>query len=180
MVFLHDLLANSSIWGTSTAPLTLSSASASTTLSATTSAFSGFTPPAPNNPLNAPPVKLLKVDPAYVNAAIGTVKALELSYINGALKNTLLNPGNSSAITLSASLFVVMYLLGSTGAPAAAEMYPNAPTFALAASFANKIALSRFIISYVSCAGDCGGGAEASPWRSRWRGLGELCAEKAF
>lgn len=55
IVFLHARFANSSNCGTSTGPLTFSSASPSTTASATASTFNGFVPAAPKNPLNTPP-----------------------------------------------------------------------------------------------------------------------------
>ena len=48
--------------------------------------------------------------------------------------------GNRDAIVDSASRLVVIYLVGSIGAPPAAEMKTKVPTFFVAASCARAIA----------------------------------------
>lgn len=52
----------------------------------------------------------------------------------------LRRPGSFEDIVVSASLFVVMYLLGRIGAPAEAEMYTKVGTCSLEDSCANATA----------------------------------------
>lgn len=52
----------------------------------------------------------------------------------------LRNSGRSLDMVVSASLFVVMYLLGRTGAPDAAEIYTKVGTCSLEVSCASAIA----------------------------------------
>lgn len=58
------------------------------------------------------------------------------------LKNSDRNDGKADCMVDSAARFVMMYLDGNTGAPAAADMYAKVGTFAAADSRANNIAAS--------------------------------------
>ncbi|KAL8722641.1 MAG: hypothetical protein Q9181_007439 [Wetmoreana brouardii] len=119
---LHATFAKSSILCVPTTPLTPSSAIASTTASATRSAFKGFSTAAPASGVNRPPTKEFTIFPALPAKAMGNVNDLDESYRKPGRMNILRNFGNEEAIVDSASRFVVMYRFGSIGAPAAAEM----------------------------------------------------------
>ncbi|KAL8946622.1 MAG: hypothetical protein Q9222_007013 [Ikaeria aurantiellina] len=119
---LQATLAKSSILCVPTTPFTPSSSIASTTASATKSAFNGFSTAAPASGVNRPPTSEFTIFPALPAKAIGMVKALDESYRNPGRMNILLSFGNDDAMVDSASRFVVMYRFGSIGAPAAAEM----------------------------------------------------------
>lgn len=60
----------------------------------------------------------------------------------------LRSSGRVEAIVSSASLLVVMYRAGRTGAPAAAEMYTNAGTCSVEDSWANAIAVSQEMVRF--------------------------------
>ena len=119
---LQAFVASASILSVATTPFTLSSSIASTTASATRSAFSGFSTAAPTSGVSLPPNIELTIFPAAPNAAIGIVNALEESYKNPGLIKILLILGKVDAMVDSASRFVDIYLDGSMGVPAAADM----------------------------------------------------------
>lgn len=110
MPFLHAEFARASIFGTSTTPETFSSSRASTVASATTSALSGFVPPAPISHVSLPPVTELATAPMAVTPARPIVIGLDESYNMPGLMKILLMRGNLDAIVDSASLLVWMYL----------------------------------------------------------------------
>lgn len=108
-MFLRQcFVANASISGTSTGPLASPPSTASTTASPTRSALSGFVPPAPISHVRRPPTAELNNDATPVAAASGTVKARELSHMNGARTKTLRISGNCDEMVDSASRLVVM------------------------------------------------------------------------
>lgn len=72
--------------------------------------------------------------PALPKNAIGKVKVRDESYRNPGRMKILRSFGNEDAMVDSASLLVVMYLLGRIGVPAAAEMKTNDEQFWAAAS----------------------------------------------
>lgn len=108
MFFLQALVASLSISPTSTIPLTPSSSSASTTASATVSAFRGLIPPAPINHVSRPPTALFTIEAIPPAAAMGNVKVRELSYIKGARMKMERMEGKVEATVDSASRFVEM------------------------------------------------------------------------
>lgn len=102
---------------------------------------------APINQVKFPPVSEFTIKPPYVTAAIGIVNPLLESNKNPGRKNKFLIFGKFVAIESSASRFVLIYLAGKIGAPAAAEIYAKLLTPASFASLANTIAESRFMSS---------------------------------
>ena len=130
----HALLARLSISLVLTTPFTLSSPIASTTASATKSAFNGFSTAAPANQVNRPPTIEFTMLPALPKKAIGNVKVRDESYRKPGRIKMLRSLGNEDAMVDSASLLVVMYLLGRIGVPAAAEMKTNDEVFWAVAS----------------------------------------------
>ena len=149
--FLHPFSASSLISFVSTGPLVVPSLIASTTAMRHLIRLQRLHPRRPQKPSQIPSRKTeLNTDPIPVAAANGIVIFLEASHnIPGRIKNDLIF-GNSLAITLSASLFVVIYRLGKTGAPPAALIYAKHFTPSLFASCASVIALSLLISSYVT------------------------------
>lgn len=139
ILFLHALVASVSICFVPTAPLVFSSSIASTTASPTTSTCSGLPTIAPRKS-SLLPKRVLTSDPRKPPIAIGSVNFLLESYMNAGRINILRRSGNLDEIVVSASLLVVMYLLGSIGAPPAAEIYPNVGTFSFVDSCANAMA----------------------------------------
>lgn len=98
----------------------LSSSNASITASATESAGTGLIALEPRVLDRTPPKS--NADSTLPAAAIGNVNDLDESYKNEGLRKMLRRLGKCFAIVDSAARFVVMYLAGSTGAPAAAEI----------------------------------------------------------
>lgn len=76
-----------------------------------------------------PPRRALISEPINPPKAIGNVSFLLESYMNAGRTKIPRSCGSDEAMVSSASLFVVIYLLGRMGAPAAAEMYTNVGTF---------------------------------------------------
>lgn len=105
---LHPLFAKASISPVPTTPLTPASAIASTTASATKSAFNGFSTAAPANHVKRPPKTEFTMCPAYPEKAIGIVKARDESYRNPGRTNTLRSFGREDAMVDSASRLVLM------------------------------------------------------------------------
>lgn len=116
----------------------LSSSTASITASAKASAGTGLIALEPRVLDNTPPKS--NADNSLPAAAIGNVNDLDESYRNDGLRKMLRISGKCFAIVDSAARFVVMYLAGRTGAPAAADMYTNAGTFFEFDSLASSIA----------------------------------------
>ena len=119
---LHAVPASSSILSVPTTPFTPSFSTASTTASATRSAFKGFSTAAPANGVSLPPSNPLIAFPAKPPNAITRVNVLELSYRKPGRKKMLRSWGKEEAMVDSASRFALMYREGRSGAPAAAEM----------------------------------------------------------
>ena len=124
----------------SATPLYLGFSIDSMTALATTSALIGNSTAAPANEDSLPPVREFAKEPIVPAKAIGRVNRREESYRNPGLINTLRSLGNEEAIVDSASLLVVMYRLGSIGAPAAAEMKTKVGTPSWTASCAKVMA----------------------------------------
>lgn len=59
----------------------------------------------------------------------------------------LRSPGSLDSMVVSASRFVVIYRLGSIGAPEAADMYTNVGTCSLDDSFASAMAVVSSLLS---------------------------------
>ena len=123
------LLARFSISVIPTTPLMVSSPIASTTASATISAFSGFSTAAPASHVKRPPIAEFTILPALPKNAMGKVNVRDESYRNPGRIKMFRSLGNEEAIVDSASLLVVMYRLGNIGAPAAADMKAKEGTF---------------------------------------------------
>lgn len=119
---LHAADASISIPLVSATPLNLGFSTDSTTALATRSAFRGNSTAAPANDDKRPPTKEFTNAPIVPAAAIGNVSHREESYSRPGRMKMLRSLGSEDAIVDSASLFVVMYRLGSIGAPPAAEM----------------------------------------------------------
>lgn len=127
MLFLQALVASVSICFVPTAPLVASSSIASTTASPTRSTCSGFSTIDPRN-CSLLPKRLLNSDPRNPPNAIGSVNFLVESYMNAGRIKILRRSESFDDMVASASLLVVIYLLGRMGAPPAAEMYTNVET----------------------------------------------------
>ncbi|KAL9033179.1 MAG: hypothetical protein Q9180_006088, partial [Flavoplaca navasiana] len=89
-----------------TTPLTPSSAIASTTASATRSAFNGFSTAAPARAVNRPPTMEFTMLPAAPANAIGRVNDLDESYKKPGRMKILRNFGNDDEMVDSASRLV--------------------------------------------------------------------------
>lgn len=146
IAFLQALVASASICLVPTTPLVDSSSKASTTASPTVSALSGFSAMAPRNP-SLFPRNVFTSDVRKPPKAIGRVNFRLESNMNPGLIKMLRSSGRVEVIVSSASLLVVMYLAGRTGAPAAAEMYTKAGTCSVEDSWASAIAVLQMIVS---------------------------------
>lgn len=139
--FLQAFVASASICFVPTTPFVVASSNASTTASPTTSTLSGFSAIAPRKP-SLFPRKVLNSEATNPPRAIGRVNFLLESYMKPGRMKMLRRSGRVDVMVASASLFVVMYRAGSTGAPAAAEMYTKAGTCSFEDSWASAIATS--------------------------------------
>jgi hypothetical protein len=82
----------------------------------------------------------LTPEPSQPPSAIGNVSFLLESNMNAGRTKILRRSGSFEVMAVSASLLVVMYLLGRIGAPAAAEMYTKVGTCSLEDSCASAMA----------------------------------------
>ena len=139
MLFRQALVDRASIFLLLTAPCTDSSSIASSVASPTRSTWKGLSTIVPRK-LSLSPSSALTCDPIKPPRAMGNVNFLLASYMNGGRMKILLSSGSCDAIADSASRLVVMYLLGRTGAPEAAEMKTNVGTFSWEVSWAKAIA----------------------------------------
>ena len=103
----HALVASSSISSVCMGPFRVSSSIASTTASATESAFSGFSTAAPSNGERGRPRRVLSVAAGKVPYARGTVKKREESYRKPGRMKILRMLGKREAMVDSASRLVV-------------------------------------------------------------------------
>ena len=118
----HPAEARASIFSVLQTPFVFGFSIASMTALASVSGFNGTSTAAPARGVNRPPKSWFAMLPIVPANAIGRVNSREESYKKPGLMKILRSLGKEEAIVDSASLFVVMYRLGSIGVPAAADM----------------------------------------------------------
>src|SRR5206468_2892607 len=97
-----------------------------------------------------PPSRELTSELIIPPSAMGKLSLRDESYMKVGLTKILRRFGSSDDMMASASLFVVMYLWGRRGAPAAADMNTKVGTFSRVASRAKETAVQPGIVSACS------------------------------
>ena len=117
--------------------------------SPTISTLSGFAVIIPMND-SLPPSRELTSELIIPPSAMGKLSLRDESYMKVGLTKILRRFGSSDDMMASASLFVVMYLWGRSGAPAAADMNTKVVTFSFVASCAKETAAQPIFVSACS------------------------------